>query len=204
VGCTGVGASEAGRRTAGGGLPCPVFRFLLLCLLAGPASAQTAPAVPTDHTSALKTHALRLRPGDDLRQSLTAYAKAHNIRAGALVTCVGSLTVATLRLANQEGPSVYRGHFEIVSLVGTLSVNGSHLHLAVSDSTGRTIGGHLLDGCRVYTTAEIVLSELTELEFRREPDPTFGYQELVVYPAAPARPAPVSPPAKKSRPKTEN
>ena len=52
------------------------------------------------------------------------------------------------------------------------------LHLAVSDSTGRTIGGHLLDGCRVYTTAEIVLGELPQLEFRREADATFAYQEL--------------------------
>ncbi|MFD2721220.1 PPC domain-containing DNA-binding protein [Hymenobacter monticola] len=155
-------------------------------------------------TSALKTHALRLRPGDDLRQSLNAFAKAHNIRAGAMVTCVGSLTVATLRLANQEGPSVYRGHFEIVSLVGTLSVNGSHLHLAVSDSTGRTIGGHLLDGCRVYTTAEIVLSELAGLEFRREPDPTFGYQELAVYPAAAAQPEPVATPPKRGQSKAKN
>jgi predicted DNA-binding protein with PD1-like motif len=54
------------------------------------------------------------------------------------------------------------------------------LHLAFSDSTGRTIGGHLLDGCRVYTTAEIVLGELPGLVFAREKDPTYGYQELVV------------------------
>ncbi|MBJ6108616.1 DNA-binding protein [Hymenobacter sp. BT523] len=176
------------------------FRFIFLCLLASSAAAQVAPAVPhAAQTSAPKAHALRLRPGDDLRQSLTAYAQAHHIRAGAMVTCVGSLTVATLRLANQEGPTVYRGHFEIVSLVGTLSSNGSHLHLAVSDSTGRTIGGHLLDGCRVYTTAEIVLNELPELEFRRETDPTFGYQELVVRPTAELKNEPVSGGAKKSR-----
>ena len=160
----------------------------LLGLLAGPAAAQQPlsprPAVPAAQSSALKTYALRLKPGDDLRQQLTAFAQQNHIAAGTMLTCVGSLTVATLRLANQEGPTVYRGHFEIVSLVGTLSVNGSHLHLAVADSTGRTIGGHLLDGCRVYTTAEIVLGELPQLEFRREPDATFGYQELVVRRAA--------------------
>ena len=144
---------------------------------------QTTPAVSVAPTSTLKTYALRLRPGDDLRQQLTAFVQAHHIVAGTMLTCVGSLTVATLRLANQEGPTEYRGHFEIVSLVGTLSTNGSHLHLAVSDSTGRTIGGHLLDGCRVYTTAEIVLGELPALEFGRETDATFGYQELVVRPA---------------------
>jgi predicted DNA-binding protein with PD1-like motif len=87
-------------------------------------------------------------------------------------------------LANQPGPTVYKGHFEIVSLVGTLSTNGSHLHLAVSDSTGRTIGGHLLDGNIIYTTAELVVGVLEELDFRRETDPVSTYKELTVYPAA--------------------
>lgn len=132
----------------------------------------------------MRTYALRLRPGQDLRQQLAAFVQEHHIQAAALVTCVGSLTTTTLRLANQSGPSVYRGHFEIVSLVGTLSVNGSHLHLAVSDSTGRTIGGHLLDGNIVYTTAELVIGVLPELDFRRETDPVSTYQELAVYPRA--------------------
>ncbi len=85
-----------------------------------------------------------------------------------------------MRLANQEGPTTYQGHFEIVSLVGTLSVNGSHVHLSVSDSTGRTIGGHLLDGCKIYTTAELLIGVMPSLTYIREPDPTFGYRELVV------------------------
>jgi len=169
------------------------FPLLLLLLLVMPAAAQPATPVPASHASAMKTHALRLKPGDDLRQQLTAFVQTQHIAAGTMLTCVGSLTVATLRLANQEGPSVYRGHFEIVSLVGTLSTNGSHLHLAVSDSTGRTIGGHLLDGCRVYTTAEIVLGELPDVEFRRETDPTFGYKELTVHPTAANRQKPAAP-----------
>jgi predicted DNA-binding protein with PD1-like motif len=176
-----------------------VLRFFFFVLLAGPVAAQKAPAVPAAPSSSLKTYALRLRPGDDLRQQLLAFVQAQHLLAGTLLTCVGSLTVATLRLANQEGPTEYRGHFEIVSLVGTLSTNGSHLHLSVSDSTGRTIGGHLLDGCRVYTTAEIVLAELPALEFRREPDPTFGYNELAVYPArTPALPQPKAQPKKRA------
>ncbi|GAB2969750.1 DNA-binding protein [Hymenobacter coalescens] len=140
----------------------------------------------------MRTLALRLQPGQDLRQQLTALVQRQHLRAGAVLTCVGSLTQVTLRLANQEGPTVYRGHFEIVSLVGTLAESGSHLHLAVADSTGRTIGGHLLDGNLVYTTAELVLGVLDDVEFRREPDPTFGYRELTIYPAPAARP-----PAKK-------
>ena len=85
-----------------------------------------------------------------------------------------------IRLANQEGPTVYKGHFEIVSLVVTLSTNGSHLHLAVSDSTGRTVGGHLLDGYKVYTTAKIVIGESADLIFTREKDGASLWKELKV------------------------
>ena len=140
--------------------------------------------MPTALPSLLTAHALRLRPGDDLRQQLTATVRALNMQAGVVLTCVGSLTTTVLRLANQDDATTYQGHFEIVSLVGTLSVHGSHLHLAVADETGRTLGGHLLDGCRVYTTAEIVLGALPALVFRREPDPTFGYNELTIGPVA--------------------
>ena len=178
-----------------------MLRSLVTCLLlAAPAAAQTLLPTPVPAPSSpLKTYALRLRPGDDLRQQLNAFVQANGLKAGTMLTCVGSLTHVSLRLANQEGATTYHGHFEIVSLVGTLSTQGSHLHLAVSDSTGRTIGGHLLDGCRVYTTAEIVLGELPALAFSRETDATFGYKELVVQPApAPVEPAPR--PAAKPRP----
>lgn len=147
----------------------------LACLISPPVS-------PTP-SSPLKAYALRLRPGQDLKQELIAFVAAHQLKAGAVLTCVGSLTNVALRLANQAAATSYHGHFEIVSLVGTLSLAGSHLHLAVADNTGRTLGGHLLDGCRIYTTAELVLAELPALAFRRETDATFGYQELTVYPA---------------------
>ncbi len=165
------------------------MRQLLLLLLSalpvGSAYAQEArraPATTMNHpqTSAIRAHALRLNPGQDLRQELQAYAQAHGLRAATILTTVGSLTTVTLRLANQEAPTTRHGHFEIVSLVGTVSMDGSHLHLAVADSTGQTFGGHLLDGCRVYTTAEIVLGELPELEFTRPPDPVTTYRELHV------------------------
>lgn len=135
----------------------------------------------------MQAHVLRLHPGDDLRQRLTAYVQAQAIEAGAVLTCVGSLTAVCLRLANQEALTSWQGHFEIVSLVGTVSASGgSHLHLSVSDGAGRTLGGHLLDGCRVYTTAEIVLVALPALQFTREVDPTYGYYELVAKPRGPA------------------
>lgn len=164
--------------------------LLMVARAQTPAAMSASPEAPVAHASRMHTLSLRLRPGQDLRQQLLALVQARQLRAGAVLTCVGSLTEVTLRLANQEGPTVYRGHFEIVSLVGTLGSAGSHLHLSVADSTGRTLGGHLLDGCRIYTTAELVLAVLDDVDFRRETDPTFGYRELAVYPApaAPAKP----------------
>jgi predicted DNA-binding protein with PD1-like motif len=50
----------------------------------------------------------------------------------------------------------------------------------VSDKVGKTLAGHLLDGSLVYTTAEIVLVDLMELAFYREPDPLTGFNELII------------------------
>lgn len=162
------------------------MRFLLLLTLffssmeTPNTHGQPAASAPAVGAAAMQTYSFRLRPGQDLKAELDAFVKQERMEAGAILTCVGSLTDVTLRLANQDGPTVWRGHFEIVSLVGTLSTNGSHLHLSVSDSTGRTIGGHLLEGCKIYTTAEIVAGVMPSLSYVREPDPTYGYRELVV------------------------
>ena len=72
------------------------------------------------------------------------------------------------------------GHFEIVSLTGTLAADGMHVHASFADSTGATFGGHLLDGSIVYTTAEIVIGEQPRATFTREVDPTYGWHELAV------------------------
>ena len=140
----------------------------------------TLQACISSSTHPVSVHAIRLKPGDDLRQSIQNYVREHKIQAGWMVTCAGSLTDYNIRFANQENGATASGHFEIVSLVGTLSVNGSHLHLSISDSTGKTIGGHLLDGCKVYTTAEIVLQSTDGLSFTREKDGSTPWEELQI------------------------
>jgi predicted DNA-binding protein with PD1-like motif len=128
----------------------------------------------------IETHAFRLKPGTDLKMAIQDYVDSHQIEAGWVTTCVGSLTDYNIRFANQENGSVGQGHFEIVGLDGTLSKNGSHLHISISDSTGRTLGGHLLDGCKIYTTAEIVIQSSNKLVFLREEDGTTPWKELQV------------------------
>lgn len=125
-------------------------------------------------------YAFRLKPGQDLKQGIESLVKEKNIKAGWISTCVGSLTDYTIRFANQPEGGIGSGHFEIVSLTGTVSVNGSHLHISISDSTGKTIGGHLMEGCKIYTTAEIVLAASSAFIFTREKDGTTPWEELQV------------------------
>jgi predicted DNA-binding protein with PD1-like motif len=127
-----------------------------------------------------QSYALRLLPGQDLRENIETYVNEHKIQAGWMVTCVGSLTDYNIRFANAKIGTRGSGQFEIVSLTGTLSDNGSHLHISISDATGKTIGGHLLEGCKIFTTAEIILTESSKYIFTRENDGSTPWEELQI------------------------
>ena len=123
---------------------------------------------------------LRLSPGADLRAVLEAEVAARSHRAGFVISGVGSLSGARLRLAGAGEPDTLHGDFEILTLAGTVAGNGSHLHMSVADSDGRVMGGHVAHGCIVRTTAEVLLILLSEWSFKRELDPATGFAELVV------------------------
>lgn len=125
-------------------------------------------------------YALRLLPGQDLKQALREFSEDKQLQAGIILTAVGSLHQATLRFAGQNEATLLAGPFEIVSLAGTLSVHGMHLHGAIANAQGRTLGGHIMEGCLIHTTAEIAIAEVPQVVFRREPDPQTGYCELVI------------------------
>ncbi len=131
-------------------------------------------------SSSSEISVIRLKPGADLRISLQEFAAQNKFSAGVIVTCVGSLTQYNLRFANQKAPSTATGFFEIVSLVGTLSETSLHLHLCISDGHGSTLGGHLLENNLVYTTAEIAVARLHDIEFHRVHDEVSGYAELEI------------------------
>ena len=129
----------------------------------------------------IKAHAIRLKPGVDLKRSIQSFVNENKLHAAWIVSCAGSLTNYNIRFANQQTSAVGSGHFEIVSLGGTLSDNGSHIHMSISDSTGKTIGGHLQEGCIIYTTAEIIIQSSDEMIFTREKDGTTEWEELQVH-----------------------
>jgi uncharacterized protein len=123
---------------------------------------------------------LRLSPGADLRAALEAEVAARSHRAAFVISGIGSLSEARLRLAGAGEPDHLRGDLEILTLTGTIAGNGSHLHMSVADSGGRVMGGHVANGCIVRTTAEVLLLLLSEWSFDRELDPATRFAELVV------------------------
>ncbi len=128
--------------------------------------------------------ALRLMPGENLVHGLRAAFEAGGTSAMAVVSCVGSLTRVRLRHANRDVSSLHEGHFEILSLVGTIDAAGQHIHLSMGDGDGRVSGGHLMEeDSSVYTTAEIVVVALPRLCFSRQPCLQSGYDELMIDPA---------------------
>jgi uncharacterized protein len=123
---------------------------------------------------------LRLSPGDDLRAALDRAFHARALSAAYVLQGIGSLSVARIRYAGRIDATELRGDLEILTLAGTLSAQGSHLHTSVSDADGRVFGGHVAPGCIVRTTAEIVIAKLPDERYTREHDAATGFPELVI------------------------
>ncbi|MDQ1833523.1 PPC domain-containing DNA-binding protein [Massilia scottii] len=129
----------------------------------------------------MKTLPLRLVPGQDLRAALAGVLAAHGTAAGFVLQGIGSLRGARLRLAGAAQATDVEGDIEILTLAGSLSPDGPHLHMSVADAAGRVLGGHVLAGCTIRTTAEILIALLPDHRFAREADPASGFDELVVH-----------------------
>lgn len=121
----------------------------------------------------------RLKPGEELQSALKRISFEHNVKAGVIICAVGSLSVASLRMAGANEARTIDGPLEIVSITGTLSDTSMHVHISVSDATGKTVGGHLVAGCKVFTTIELVILDLSdEWSFERKKDEETSYLEL--------------------------
>ena len=132
------------------------------------------------HSSTARFYALRLLPGQEVVAQLHEFIQQNSLQAAWIAGCTGSLTDVALRYAGQDETTLLNGTFEVISLNGTLELTGEHLHLAVSDPQGAMLGGHMMPGCTVRTTLELVIGELNALAFSRQPCAVSGYDELVI------------------------
>lgn len=119
---------------------------------------------------------LKLGPGSDLRLSLEQLAIEQNA-SGFVLGVVGNLSQAAFQCPGRPQPSVLQGDLEIITLNGTVSPQGVHLHLSLSDADCQVWGGHLEPGTLVQKGADLLVGFLTE------PGPPVERPELAAEPA---------------------
>lgn len=127
----------------------------------------------------MKTICKRLHRGDDLLKSIQALAKDQHIGAGVVLSAVGCISKGMVRDASGVTLRQIDAPCEIVSLNGTVSAIRCHLHIALSREDLSTVGGHLVEGCIINTTCELVIGILDGWEIGTEYDAETGYDELV-------------------------
>ncbi len=127
----------------------------------------------------MKTVCTRLHRGDDLLLSIRALAKEHHIPAGVVLSAVGCISKGRVRDASGVTLQEIPEPCEIVSLNGTVSEARCHLHIVLSKENLSTVGGHLVEGCIVNTTCELVIGILDGWKIGVEEDAQTGYDELI-------------------------
>lgn len=128
----------------------------------------------------MKTLCIRLHRGDDLLGAIQALAEKEHLEAAVVLSAVGCVSTARVRDAGGVNLREIREPCEIVSLTGTVSRARCHLHIALSKEDLSTVGGHLVTGCIVNTTCELVLGVLDGWRFGTQDDPQTGYDEIVL------------------------
>jgi glutaredoxin len=82
---------------------------------------------------------------------------------------VGNLSQAAFQCPGQAAPTLLQGDLEIITLNGTLSPQGVHLHLSLSDGSCQVWGGHLEHGTLVLKGADLLVGLLTSQETPEAP-----------------------------------
>jgi glutaredoxin/predicted DNA-binding protein with PD1-like motif len=102
---------------------------------------------------------IHMAPGTDLRRNLEELARGQSA-SGFVMGVVGDLSRAAFQCPGQPQPTVMEGDLEIISLNGTLSPRGVHLHLSLSDGACQVWGGHLEDGTLVRKGVDVLVGLL--------------------------------------------
>jgi uncharacterized protein len=103
---------------------------------------------------------LHLEAGSDVRRSLEQLALEHNA-GGFVLSVVGNLSQAAFACPGKSAPTVLAGELEIITLQGTISPDGVHLHLSFSDASCQVWGGHLEHGTLVLRGADLLVGLLS-------------------------------------------
>lgn len=138
-----------------------------------------------------KIHVFRIKPGSRLVESLKDYCEKNSINSAIFIGIIGSLKEIELaylkELPGKYIKKTFHGPLELVSSQGTVArvVSSSkeaagerwlHIHVVASDEKS-TVSGHLSEAI-IFTTAEVVLGEVSD-QIERCHDEYTGLKELV-------------------------
>ena len=132
----------------------------------------------------MQTLPLKLAPGSDLRLSLEELAQRDGI-SGFVLGVVGNLTRASFQCPGQAEPTVLEGDLEVITLNGTFSPEGVHLHLSLSDGACQVWGGHLEPGTIVQKGVDLLIGVLEQRASRPARQTTAPRIEIAVLPGCP-------------------
>jgi uncharacterized protein len=120
-----------------------------------------------------------LERGEDLLDGLNRAVQKLGLQAATLQV-IGGLEEAKVGYFEPEAKQyreIATDHVEIAAGLGNVSLRDGepfiHLHLALSGSTGATIGGHALEGCKAFVV-EAYFRKLEGPAPTREENPDIG------------------------------
>lgn len=126
----------------------------------------------------MKTHCMRLTEGQDIKEEINRFCTDNNIDAAVVLSSVGCVKYAVLRDAGGKDYHTIDENMEIMSINGTISKHRTHLHISFSKKDLSVIGGHMMEGCMVNTTCELVILEISKTVFNSKFDFSTGYEEI--------------------------
>lgn len=118
----------------------------------------------------------RFRKGDDILECLNSLVRENHVSAGSL-TAIGRVEKADVGFFVGDGQYMTtscNGPLEVTSCVGSVSsIHGVpfiHAHISLTDKRGKGYGEHLMHGCTVDATFEVVLHAYDEIDLERKLD----------------------------------
>jgi hypothetical protein len=118
----------------------------------------------------------RLQEGDDVAESVKKNAEDNGVKAG-IFMLIGALKCAELGCYKKGEYVTTRldGPLEVASCMGNIAIDEKgerivHAHIVVSNDNGKAYGGHLMKGCLVGPTAELVVVEAAGVDLQRRYD----------------------------------
>jgi len=121
---------------------------------------------------------IRLDPGELFLESIQRAIEQEQIRAGVVISGIGSLSICRIHVVNAGYPPdlltrvqkyfEYKGSIEVLAVQGIIANGEPHLHITVADEEQNVHGGHVEEGCVVLTMAEIAIIRANALPAKRE------------------------------------